>query len=151
MLPDENDEFTVRFVGHEVKRALIDGISGFSDLFAALDLEDPLIGLDGRRLFVRKRHATLNTKLQSAGAIVCKRWLLLIDGALQAQGLQPGADFEFLIWNHDEVQIETRTFEIAEIVAETCKQQAVIAGQHYHMACPLAAESKIGTTWATTH
>ena len=36
-------------------------------------------GLDGRQLHIRSPHASLNTLLQGAGAIICKQWLVHID------------------------------------------------------------------------
>jgi DNA polymerase I-like protein with 3'-5' exonuclease and polymerase domains len=150
--PDEADECTVRALGREVKQALISGITGFADLFAWIDRQDQLYGLDGRPLFVRKKHVALNTLLQNAGAVACKAWLLLIDAALQAQGLRPyEEDYEFLIWCHDEVQMAARTQEIADIIAETCREQAVKAGELYNMQCPLSGDCKIGFNWAMTH
>ena len=38
-----------------------------------------VLGLDGRRVAVRSEHAALNTLLQSAGAIVMKKALCLLD------------------------------------------------------------------------
>jgi DNA polymerase I-like protein with 3'-5' exonuclease and polymerase domains len=150
--PDEADEYTVRTIGREVKQALISGIAGFADLFAWIDRQNQLYGLDGRPLFVRKKHVALNTLLQNAGAVACKRWLLMIDAALQAQGLRPcEEDYEFLIWCHDEVQIAARNQEIAEIIAATCREQATNAGEFYNMQCPLAGDCKIGLNWAMTH
>jgi DNA polymerase I len=150
--PDETDEYAVRAIGREVKQALISGIAGFADLFAWIDRQDKLYGLDGRPLFVRKKHVALNTLLQNAGAVACKAWLLLIDAALQAQGLRPcEGDYEFLIWCHDEVQIAARNQEIAEIIAATCREQAMRAGEFYNMQCPLAGDCKIGLNWAMTH
>jgi len=45
-------------------------------------LSGTLPGLDGRRLHVRSDHAALNTLLQSAGAVVMKQALVLLDGRL---------------------------------------------------------------------
>jgi DNA polymerase I-like protein with 3'-5' exonuclease and polymerase domains len=151
VMPDENDDDMVRAIGHDIRALLVSGIRGFADLFRWLDRCDDLEGLDGRKLVARKKHAKLNTLLQAAGAILCKRWLLLIDAELHQRGLRHGEDYEFLAWIHDEVQIAARTPEIAGIVAEVCKEQAVKAGEYYGLACPTAGESKIGTTWATTH
>jgi DNA polymerase-1 len=150
--PDESDEYAVRAIGREVKQALISGIAGFADLFAWIDRQNQMYGLDGRPLFVRKKHVALNTLLQNAGAVACKRRLLLIDAVLQAQGLRAcEEDYEFLIWCHDEVQIAARNQEIAEIIAAACKEQAVKAGEFYNMQCPLAGDCKIGLNWAMTH
>jgi len=36
-------------------------------------------GLDGRKLHIRSEHSALNTLLQSAGAVVMKKALVLLD------------------------------------------------------------------------
>jgi len=108
-------------------------------------------GLDGRRLTIRKAHAALNTLLQSAGALLCKRWLILIEHELTARGLVWGRDFAFCAWVHDEVQIAARTKEIADVVAEVCCAMATKAGEVMGFACRLNGDAKIGRTWAETH
>ncbi len=48
--------------------------------------------MDDRRLHVRSEHSALNTLLQSAGAILMKTALILLDKRLQLMGLEPGDD-----------------------------------------------------------
>jgi DNA polymerase I-like protein with 3'-5' exonuclease and polymerase domains len=79
-----------------------------------------------------------------------KRALVIFDRDLQEEGLQPGLDYEFVANVHDEWQIETKP-DVAEEVAEIGKQSIVKAGEFYEFRCPLAADAKIGTTWADTH
>jgi DNA polymerase I len=112
-----------------------------------------VIGLDGRHVHVRSAHAALNTLLQSAGAIICKKWLVLLEGELQNGGLKHGwdGDYAFCAWSHDEVQIACRTPEVAEIIAEKARQAVYLAGEHFNFRCPLAGESKVGSTWKDTH
>jgi DNA polymerase I-like protein with 3'-5' exonuclease and polymerase domains len=112
-----------------------------------------LVGLDGRRIHVRSPHAALNTLLQGAGAIVCKKWLVLLEEQLQAAGLKHGwgGDYCFCAWSHDEVQIACRTPEIAQQVAAMATDCVRLAGEHYKFRCPTAGESKIGTNWSDTH
>lgn len=112
-----------------------------------------LIGLDGRSLHVRSAHAALNTLLQAAGAVVCKKWLVLLEEELQRLGLKHGwdGDYAFMAWIHDEVQIACRTKEIAEVVAKAAVDCIAKAGEHFKFRCPLDGEAKIGTNWATTH
>lgn len=111
-----------------------------------------LIGLDGRRVFVRSSHAALNTLLQSAGAIVCKKWLVLLEEHLSSR-FKHGwdGDYAFCAWSHDEVQIACRTKEIEDYIAEIAPKMVTAAGEHFGFRCPLAGESKRGTTWADTH
>lgn len=112
-----------------------------------------LLGLDGRRIYVRSAHSALNTLLQGAGAIVCKKWLVLLEETLQTSGLKHGwdGDYCFCAWSHDEVQIACRSQEVADQVAEMATRCVALAGEHYKFRCPLAGESKKGTTWADTH
>lgn len=150
--PDESDEFYLNWIGKRTRNALLDGIPGFRQLFEWVQKQTPLIGLDGRPLFVRNSYSALNVLLQSTGATICKRWLLLTDDALQAQGLKPNeVDYELLIFCHDELQYCARTLEIAEIIKATCIEQAQRAGEFYGLHCPTSGEGKIGFTWADTH
>lgn len=112
-----------------------------------------LIGLDGRQLHVRSAHAALNTLLQSAGALICKKWLVLIEEELQARGLKHGwdGDYAFVAWIHDECQIACRTQEVADIVVEVATKCIEEAGEYFGFRCPLAGEAKVGRNWAQTH
>jgi DNA polymerase I-like protein with 3'-5' exonuclease and polymerase domains len=112
-----------------------------------------LTGLDGRRLHVRSSHSALNTLLQSAGALVCKKWLVILEETLGTEGLSHGwdKDYTFCAWSHDEVQIACRNQEIAEVVAKIATDCVPLAGDYFNFRCPLAGESKIGDTWRDTH
>lgn len=124
-----------------------------------------MLGLDGRKLFIgatmdkrklpkrvwqRSLHKALNTLLQSAGAIVMKKALVLLDTRLQAAGLVPGRDYEFVLNVHDEIQAEV-TASFSEFVGQQARQAIIDAGAHFKMRCPLDGEFKIGNTWAETH
>lgn len=112
-----------------------------------------LLGLDGRHLHVRSSHAALNTLLQSAGALICKKWLLILEEDLQAEGYKHGweGDYAFCAWIHDEVQIACKTEAIANRVAELAKDAVRKAGEHFNFRCQLAGDAKIGTNWSQTH
>ena len=109
-----------------------------------------LIGLDGRKLFVRGQHSALNTLLQSAGAVQMKLALIILDDSLQAQGFRPGIDYEFVANVHDEWQLEVRE-EIADVVGRTAVDSIRRAGAEFGFGCPLDGEYKVGRNWAETH
>ena len=109
-----------------------------------------LRGLDGRQLHVRSQYAALNTLLQSAGALVMKMALVIADWHLQAEGLVPGVDYEFVLNIHDEMQAEVIP-EKAEFVGEALASAIHAAGQYFNFRCPLAGEYKTGANWAETH
>ena len=59
-----------------------------------------LKGLDGRLLYTRSIHSALNLLLQSAGAIVCKYWIVRTEERLLNLGLDHGKDFQLMAWVH---------------------------------------------------
>lgn len=110
-----------------------------------------LVGLDGRRLNVRSEHAALNTLLQSAGALVCKKWLCEIYAILEERGYQSGRDFRFHAWVHDECQIGVRTPEIAAQMTEISREAIKRAEAFFKFKCPLDIDCKTGASWYETH
>jgi DNA polymerase I-like protein with 3'-5' exonuclease and polymerase domains len=109
-----------------------------------------LKGLDGRLLFVRSAHSALNTLLQSAGALVMKKALVLLDAELIASGAKPGFHYEFVANVHDEWQIEALP-ECAEEVGKVAAWSIEQAGVEFGFRCPLAGQFKLGRSWADTH
>jgi len=109
-----------------------------------------LLGLDGRRLNVRGQHSALNTLLQSAGAVQMKVALTMLDEDLQAAGLVPGVDYEFVANVHDEWQIECKP-ELGEQIGQMGKEAIRKAGESLGFRCPLDGAYAVGRTWADTH
>jgi len=105
-----------------------------------------LPGLDGRRLQVRSDHAALNTLLQSAGAIVMKQAVVLLDESLSKFNI----DYKFVANVHDEWQIEVEE-SYADMVGRIGVQSIENAGKVLDMRCPLGGEYKIGNSWKETH
>ena len=112
-----------------------------------------IIGLDKRHVHVRSSHAALNTLLQSAGALICKKWLVLMEEHLQAVGLRHGweGDYCFCAWSHDECQVACKNRETAEKVGAVALECIVKAGEYFNFKCPLEGEAKYGNNWADTH
>ena len=105
-----------------------------------------VLGLDKRRVYVRSAHAALNTLLQSAGAIVMKKALCLLD----EYAILWGIDYNFIGNIHDEIQTEVRAdkSDVFGRLATSCMQAA---GLYYKLNCPLEGDYKVGNTWADTH
>ncbi len=105
-----------------------------------------LPGLDGRRVQVRSDHAALNSLLQSAGAIVMKQALVLLNDELRRAKI----NYKFVANVHDEWQIE-----VEEARAEEAGKLGVLAieraGKVLKMRCPLGGEYKVGNSWKETH
>ena len=105
-----------------------------------------LPGLDGRRLRVRHAHASLNTLLQGAGAVVMKKAMVILDQLLREAKIP----HKFAANVHDEWQIETPE-EFADEVGRLGCKAIELAGEYYNMRCPLAGEYNVGNNWAETH
>lgn len=105
-----------------------------------------LIGLDGRKVYIRSEHAALNTLLQSAGAIVMKKALCTLDHYAKLWGL----DYEFVGNIHDEFQIEVKE-EHANKLGYLAVTSIQSAGEELGLRCKLDGEYKVGKTWAETH
>ena len=105
-----------------------------------------LPALDGRRVRVRSEHAALNTLLQSAGALVMKRALVIAIDKLASYGYP----YKLVAQVHDEYQVEVPE-EYAERVGVIFRNAIRQAGRDFEMRCPLDGEYQIGDTWAETH
>jgi DNA polymerase-1 len=105
-----------------------------------------VLGLDKRRVFIRSSHAALNSLLQSAGAIVMKKALCL----LQEYATIWDIDYHFIGNIHDEIQTEVRQ-EKAEVFGRLAVSCIEAAGNHFGLNCPLTGDYKVGNSWADTH
>ena len=109
-----------------------------------------LRGLDGRRVPIRSEHAALNSLLQSAGAIICKRWLVIFHALLQEKNIDKGVTQVAFV--HDEVQLLVNGSEDkARVVGEVCIDAIRLTGEYYNFKLPLTGEFNIGRNWADTH
>ena len=103
-------------------------------------------GLDGRRLHVRSEHAALNTLLQSAGAIVMKKALVIAEQKLDAYGYP----YKFVANVHDEYQLEVPE-QYADRVGACVRNAIRQAGRDLGLRCPLDGEYMVGDNWSQTH
>jgi len=108
-----------------------------------------LLGLNGRKLFVREEHKALNVLLQGAGALVMKYYLVELDKELSKK-YRTGIDYEFVGNIHDEVAIEV-TEEFAEDVAKHCQNTFHKLKSLLNLSVELDGEPKIGKNWSEVH
>jgi DNA polymerase-1 len=116
------------------------------DAVASIAAGGSVPGLDGRRIWVRSEHAALNSLLQSAGAIVMKKALVLFDAKIRHNKWP----VKIVANVHDEWQWETKE-SYAKITGEAAVQSIVEAGEFYKLRCPLNGEYKYGKSWRETH
>lgn len=135
--------------GKKLKAKFLSNTPSLGDLRERVEracLRGYLEGLDGRKLHVRSSHAALNTLLQSAGAIVMKKALTLLDEYAKIYKIEYN-----MVGNiHDEIQAEVRADQADQFgwLAVECIKAA---GVKFNMRCPLDGEYKVGNTWAETH
>ncbi len=103
-------------------------------------------GLDGRKLHIRSQHSALNTLLQSAGAVIMKKALVLLDSYARQYDL----DYKFVLNVHDEFQCEVREDQ-ADFFGGLAVGSIIQAGKSFKLNCPLDGEYKVGETWQQTH
>jgi DNA polymerase-1 len=103
-------------------------------------------GLDGRKLKVRAEYKLLNTLIQSAAAIVFKRWGVIAMPRLREAGL----DCKQIIAYHDEYDYRCLPTDEAG-ASRIIKKAAIDAGRFYHMKVPITVDVKRGMSWADVH
>ncbi len=143
-----------KHLGQELRRKFLDAIPGLEPLIDAVKQKvrntGRLRGLDGRPIFCRAEHASLNYLLQSCGAILSKRWVVVGQDLLDQAGLTYNRDYTRCAYVHDEVQLSVVPTE-ADHVAELLVKAAPIAGQYYKFRVPITAASDTGASWQDTH
>ena len=135
--------------GRTLRDRFMSGLPAYAKLLRRIDdakVKGKIPGLDGRLVRIRSEHAALNTLLQSAGAVVMKKALVLATDALQEAGIP----YTLVAQVHDEVQVEAEP-QYAEQVGQAFRKAIQDAGTYYEMRCPLDGEYKIGPNWSHTH
>jgi DNA polymerase-1 len=135
--------------GRLLRERFMSNLPAYADLKGRISQEavqGRINGLDGRLLHIRSEHAALNTLLQSAGAIVMKKALCLLQEYAKLWGL----DYYFVGNIHDEVQAEVRSDQADKYgrLAVSCLEAA---GIELGLNCKLTGDYKVGSSWAETH
>ena len=141
-------------LGTELRRKFLDAIPGLEPLIEAVKQKvratGKVKGLDGRPIFCKAEHAALNYLLQSCGAILSKRWVVISQEMLDEAGLTYNIDYTRCAYVHDEQQFSVLPVE-AERVASILVDAAPRAGEYYSFKVPITASSDIGSSWQETH
>lgn len=106
-----------------------------------------LKGLDGRPIRLQgKRHAALNYLLQSAGAVICKLWVIRTNELLQ----EAGVDYYPMAFVHDEQQLSVAHSQ-AEVAAQITTMAMKDVEHTVEFRCALDSEFQLGASWADCH
>jgi len=105
-----------------------------------------IVGLDGRLLKIRSPHSALNQLLQSAGAIICKQWLVELTKLYRKAKL----DVTLVGSIHDEYAMIVHKDDVDKL--KLIAKQAIDKSEEIlKVKCPLDCDSKVGKNWSETH
>lgn len=125
----------------------LDGFAALSDAVSRRARTGILRGLDGRPIRLQgKNHAALNYLLQSAGAVICKQWLLRSYELLDEAQI----DYWPLAFVHDELQISVAPSQ-AEMATFLITAAMKDVQQSLKFRCELDSEAQTGNSWADCH
>ena len=137
-------------VGQQRIDSFIKNTPGYKPLLDKLDRilqkRGYLPGLDGRKLHIRSQHKALNTLLQNAGAVIAKKWMIVLNKAIQEQGIRAHQ----LGFIHDELAFECHPDD-AEKLAKLAVGVANSVQSMLGFRCRIDAEAKIGANWSEVH
>lgn len=136
--------------GKEIRNKVLANLTGFKEMMDSLNQEarsGVLTAIDGRPIRLQgKSHVACNYSLQSAGASICKHWLVRANELLQEAGI----DYFPLGFIHDEMQLSVRKDQ-AEMAAFLITAAMKDVEKHLNFQCQLDSEAKVGQTWADCH
>lgn len=105
-----------------------------------------LYDLDGQMFRLRSEHSALNELNQRAGAILMKRWQVLLYAKLDAAGI----DWHPLLTVHDEIQMAVRPQDVSLVKQLSTETFAEVTAL-YKLKCPITGEGGSGVNWSETH
>lgn len=154
ILHPELSDAQKKSLGTELRRKFLDAIPGLEPLVNAVKAKvrsaGQLKALDGRPIFCRAEHSSLNFLLQSCGAILSKRWCVIGQDLLDDAGLVYDHDYTRCAYVHDEVQLSVIPAEV-DRVKELLVKAAPMSGKYYNFRVPITAAADHGDNWAATH
>jgi DNA polymerase-1 len=105
-----------------------------------------LKGIDGRKIYVRSQHASLNTLLQGCGAIVMKQAMVNLHELIKLNTV----DAKFVANIHDEWQLQVKESQ-ADYIGRLGVESIEKVTEQFNMRCDLTGQYKVGGNWSETH
>lgn len=147
----------VQMKGKEVRQRMEKGITGLDklvEIIAKRCERGYILGVDKRRVPIVSPHSALNFRLQSSGAILMKKALVVFHFDLATKAGHVVDDvpvhFNYCANVHDEVQMSVRpqhAASVGSLFAEAIK----VAGEQLNLKCPTSGSYDIGNNWKETH
>lgn len=137
--------------GNRLKKLFFKKVPAFKKLrekvFEKANERGFLFGLDGRKVPVRSVHSSLNLLCQSAGAIICKKWVVEFHKMMEEAEIK---DYKQVAFIHDEIQVLVKRGQ-EDIVGKITVDAITRAGNLLGVTVPLTGEYVYGRNWAETH
>ena len=136
--------------GARLRRVFMANLTKLSDLLDGLlrswKARGYLVGLDGRKIYVRAEHMLLVYLLQAAEAVYMKLALCLLYKRVRDSRL----DAHYVGFIHDEIQAEVANKDI-EQYKQIASQVFIDAGKLLKLNVPTEGDPSAGRSWADTH
>lgn len=113
-------------------------------VYSVLDSRGYILGLDGRKLVPRSKHAGINTLIQGAGAVLMKKATVLFHPKLIELNGIPALHI------HDAISCivpKENGDKAGKAIVESIKE----AGEHYKIKVPMSGAYGYGRTWGRAH
>ncbi len=140
-------------IGRAIRAKVEAGIPAWPKLVKAVHQASSagkIKALDGRTLFLRSKHSSLNSLLQSAGIIIIKQAMVEAMRILAQADYRYDEDWRIVMWVHDEWQVEAKP-EMAEDIGKLLASSFAAAGKTLNFNCALSGTYQIGDNWSETH
>ena len=98
----------------------------------------------------RAEYSSLNTLIQSAGALLVKAGTIILNRDLEKAGFKWGDDYRMVLHVHDEMQFVVLKDKV-EKFKSIAKEMFNKTQDYFNFKCPLAGEIKTGLNWSATH
>jgi len=105
-----------------------------------------IVGIDGRKIWIRSEHSIVNAYFQSTGSITVKVAALFLDKWCRQRNMQA----QQIIIYHDELEYELPPEE-KEILGELTQRAFVKAGEYLKIRVPVTGSPKWGKDWRSVH
>ncbi|UIY29168.1 DNA polymerase [Neorhizobium galegae] len=142
--------------GQQVQKAFLEGITGLKDFKKSVTematAQGYIVAIDGRKLYIRKPHASVNQLLQGGGAVVCKEWMMETDRILREHyDITPDVDYGQMAWVHDELQFEHREEAYGQYIQEASQKAIENVAISLDFKGKLATDGRTGRNWKDCH
>lgn len=152
----KHTEGKLRKMGKKLRSQFQENLPALGNLVKRVKLKveksGTLISLDGSVLKSRSSHSALNLLLQSCGAILMKRALVILFEDILTEEFKwtHGKDYAFMANVHDEFQMEC-PIEYSDQLGEAITRSIRLAGEYYKFRIPLDGAYKVGASWKDCH